>query len=88
MAEADTQVHKRADDDALAVVDRIVSAMGLGELKSDVKHQGQLLQEVRDFQRNAPRFNPQTCLDQQEDIDNVKTTLFGPYDEPGGVVAD
>ena len=71
-----------------AEFDRMIGVMGIGELRAQIQHQTKLLDEVRHDLKQRPTFNPQTCVDQQADIDHVKTTLFGPYDKPGGVVGE
>jgi uncharacterized membrane protein len=55
-----------------AVVDRILSALGIGELRSDVKHLSKTVEEIREDQKSMPRFDPETCRAQQTQIDRLK----------------
>ena len=67
--------------------DRMISMMGVGELRAEIHGQGKLLQEVRDDLKHRPLVDLRRCEEQQQDIDNVKTALFGHYDQPGGMTS-
>jgi hypothetical protein len=82
----ETRRTDRSEDAVNAQFDRFLGALGVGEMRAEIRNQGALLKEVRDELHNAPRFDPRVCRDQDKEISNIKTTLFGPYDEPGGLV--